>query len=250
MYFPERSAQFSGSDLAAMMETLDAEAREAFILEQVRNGCVPDFMRVASQIILTGPGGLVGNLEVCPDYLCLGTDDDYFYAQCSIVTAQKIADEIGAMLPTKKIVDEIWKQAAGKIDPITQTPDEKMVTFPVFQKQSREVIAARAKLGLPLGSLQDGGFKNYILVPGLAARPGQTCIYGFHQKKNNRPIQAPNLSAHGRNYVDYSQCPRFISREMFVGDDLLSVADVLAHAILHVLVSSEGPSKVHRVPGV
>lgn len=250
MYFPERSVQFTGQDLAAMMVRLEGQAREDFILEQVRNGCVPDFMRIPSQIILSGAGGVVGNLEVCPDYLCLGTDDDYIYAQCSIVTAQKIADEIGAMLPTKKIVDEIWKQAAGKIDIVTQTPDKKMVTSPVFLKQSRDVIAARAKLGLPLGSLQDGGFKNYILVAGLAARPGQTCIYGFHRKASNRPVQDPNLSAHDRDYVDYSQCPRFIGLEMFVGDDLLLLADVLAHPLLHVLVTVEGASKVHRVPGV
>jgi hypothetical protein len=250
MYFPERSAQFSGSDIAAMMEVLEGDHREDFILEQVRNGCVPDFMRVASQIILTGAGGMVGNLEVCPDYLCLGTDDDYIYAQCSIVTAQKIADEIGAMLPTKKIVDEVWKQAAGKIDIVTQTPDKKMVTSPVFLKQSRDVIAKRLELGLPLGSLQDGGFKNYILVPGLQARPGQTCIYGFHRKATNRPVQDPNLSAHDKNYVDYSQCPRFMALEMFVGDDLLNVADVLAHVLLHVLVTSDGASKVHRFPGV
>lgn len=249
MYFPERSANFSGSDLAAMMEVLDAEAREGFILEQVRNGCVPDFMRVASQIILTGPGGLTGNIEVCPDYLCLGTDEDYIYAQCTIVTAQKIADEIGAMLPTRKLVDEVWKQAAGKIDIVTQTPDKKMVTWPVFLKQSRDVIAKRAALGLPLGSLQDGGFKNYILVPGLASRPGQTCIYGFHRKATNRPVQDPNLSAHDRNYVDYSQCPRFYALEMFVGDDLFNTADVLADPLLHVFVS-EALSKVHRVPGV
>lgn len=249
MYFPERSAQFSGSDLAEMMRGLEGQAREDFILEQVRNGCVPDFMRVASQIILSGAGGVVGSLEVCPDYLCLGTDEDYIYAQCSIVTAQKVADEIGAMLPTKKIVDEIWKQAHGKIDIVTQTPDKTMVTSPVFLKQSRDVIAKRALLGAPLGALMDGGFKNYILVPGLAARPGQTCIYGFH-RLNGKPVQDPNLSAHDRDYVDYSQCPRFISLEMFVGDDLLNVADVLAHALLHVLVTSEGASKVHRVPGV
>lgn len=248
MYFPERSARFNGSDLAAMLSGLSASKREDFILEQVRNGCVPDFMRTPSLIILTGAGA-TANIEVCPDYLCLGTDDDFIYTQCNIVTAQKIADVIGAMLPTKKIVDECWHQAAVRIPPNTQKPDVYMVTTPVFLKQSREVRALRLKNEAPLGSLVGGSFKDYILVKSMVGKPDRTCIYGWH-RPNGVPIQGPNLSAHAKTYVDYSQCPRFISREMMVGDDVFSVADVLAHPLLHVLVTTEGVSKVHRFPGV
>lgn len=248
MYFPERSTQFTGTDLAALMAGMEGPAREAFILEQVRNGCVPDFMRAPALVFLAGAGGLTARLEVCPDHLCLGTDDDFIYAQCNIATAQIIADDIGGMLPTRKIVDAIWRQAPVKIEPITQTPDKTMVTSPVFLKQSREVRAARLLDDEPLGTLTAGGFKDYILVRGMEQKPKNTCIYGWHQK-NGKPIQEPNLFSHDRHYLDYSQCPRFVSIELTVGDDLQNLADVLAHPLLHVLVN-DGPSKVHRVPGV
>lgn len=248
MYFPERSANFSGSDLKAMMEGLDLPARETFILEQVRNGCVPDFMRAPARITLTGAWDVVAHLDICPDYLCLGTDDDWFYVQCSIVTAQKIADDICAMLPTKKIVDAAWKQAIVKIPVMTQKPDATMVTPSVFLKHASNVHEKRLADESPLGELTAGGFKDYILVPALATHPDRTCIYGWHQA-NGKPIQDPNATSHDRNYVDYSQCPRFVSQEITVGDDLLNLADVLAHPLLHVVVA-DGPSKVHRLPGV
>lgn len=246
MYFPERSTEFTGTDLAAMLRPLSGQAREDFILEQVKNGCVPDFMRAPAVVTLSG-AGVTAQLEVCPDYLCLGTDDDFVYAQCTIVTAQKIADVIGAMLPTRRVVDAIWRQAPVKIEPITQTPDKTMVTSPVMLKQSAEVREARLKDDEPLGTLTAGAFKDYILVPEMAEQPGQTCIYGWH-RRDGSPIQGPNLAAHNAAYVDYSQCPRFVSIELWVGDDLVMMKDALAGP-LHPLVSDRA-SKVFRLPGV
>lgn len=251
MLFPARSTHFSGTDIASIFLTLQGEAREQFILAQVENGCVPDFMRSTSFVELVGAPAR-GLLEVLPDYLCLGTDEDYIYAQCNIRTAQRIADVIDAMLPTKKIVDAIWSQAPCKLEPTPQGKpyDHTMRSSARLVQQSRVVIGQKALLceGMP-AILTAGAFKDYILVPGFAHRPGQTCIYGWH-RANGRPIQDPNLSDHDWEYLDYSHCPRFVAREIRLGDDVHFVADVLASRTLHTVVTGTEPSKVHRVPGV
>ena len=46
-----------------------------------------------------------GTIEVMPDYLAVGSDDDFVRMPMRPQTAQQIADAFGCVLPTRKIVD-------------------------------------------------------------------------------------------------------------------------------------------------
>ena len=55
---------------------------------------------------------------VAPDYLCVGTDDDWARVNITPRAAQKIADSIQCFLPTRKMVNDIYKAAKVKLEPV------------------------------------------------------------------------------------------------------------------------------------
>lgn len=245
MEFPSRSTDFTGTDLAAIIHDLSGHAREEFILQQVKNGCVPEFMRTPVRVALAG-AGLHAVLEVQPDHLCLGTDEDFIYAQCTIGTAQQIADLIGASLPTKKIVDAIYVQADCKLLFVGQGPpyDQTMASSDRCIRYSANVLGRRT----PSSRLFAGHFKDYVLNPGLDHVPPPTAIYGGRTSMG-RAVQDENVRHHERGYMDYSQCPRFVATSLEVGDDVHTLAELLGSRTLYPVVAGS-PSKVFRVPGV
>ena len=248
MFFPERAVDLPGRELKKALRVLSGPAREAWVFENVRQGNVPDFLRVPTLISLTWVGGKKAYLEVCPDYLCLGTDNDFVYTPVNIETAQHICDLIEAMLPTRKLVDDIWAQAAVQLAPQPWGPpyDASMMSSERFIAQNEKI--QKAWPGEARGVLTAGHFKDYVLVPELETRRDRTCIYGWHQK-NGVPIQGVQINAHERTYVDYSQCPRFVSRTLTVEEEVFLVADVMQDSGKFRSVSSV-PSSVSRVPGL
>ena len=50
-----------------------------------------------------------------PDYLALGSNEDFVQIPMNPLTAQRIADQTGTSLPTKKIVDDVYRQAEVKL---------------------------------------------------------------------------------------------------------------------------------------
>ncbi len=54
---------------------------------------------------------------VMPDYLAIGTDDDFFRVPITPATATAIADQFDASLITAKVSDEVFAAAQVKLDP-------------------------------------------------------------------------------------------------------------------------------------
>ena len=50
-----------------------------------------------------------GRFWIMPDYLAIGADDDFVRIPMSPITAQSVADKFGCLLPTRKMVDEIYR---------------------------------------------------------------------------------------------------------------------------------------------
>lgn len=248
MRFPERSLEITGLEIEMALQVLSGQAREEYFLRLFRQGAIPDFFRAPATIALQG-AGTACTLEVACDHLCFGTDDDFVYGQVNIITAQKMADICGAMLPTSKLVDEIWKQASVKLPPRPWGPpyDASMYSSARMTAQSRKLEQQRRAAGGPLGDLTSGNFKDYILVQGLLTRPDRTCIYGWHQM-NGIPIQGAQLDAHERTYVDYSQAPRFVDLQVTLEGERIEVAALLADPVRCHLVSTAGSSTVARLP--
>lgn len=192
-------AALTGSQFAEKVRDLDLAAREAEILREITGGNVPAFWR--KFVPLTADGF---DLEVAPDYLAIGNDDDYFLAPVTPMTAQKIADRFGCVLPTPAMVDAIYAAAGIKLAPQPIPPTSAMTTVPVFAEHNALVRKQRGAENF--GALVAGHKKDIVIPPN--PKPGKVAIYGWHQT-NGVPIQ-PLYQGHTDQWVDYSHGARLV----------------------------------------
>src|ERR1041385_6830954 len=94
------AAAVTGSEFAARIGTLEPAAREAGVIEEVKRGNVPAFWQHFAEVSLSE-----ATISVAPDYLAVGTDDDYLFTPLTPAAAQAIADHFDCVLPTRKMVD-------------------------------------------------------------------------------------------------------------------------------------------------
>ena len=236
---PPRPADAAkGSEFAARMADLDLAAREAAVLAEVKRGNVPQFWRRFAEV---KSGSAI--LFVSPDYFAIGADEDYFLCPLTPMTAQLVADQIGCVLPTRKMVDAIYRAAAVKLTPSPIPPSPAMTTAAVFAQHNATVRGQRAAqlAAHPLGALVAGDKKDVVLTPRLAAAPGKVAIYGWHQP-DSTAIQ-PLYLGHASSWVDYSHGARFVLREMTLNGAPTTVEAVLADDSNCTLLSDEGPMR-------
>lgn len=233
----------SGSTFASNIATLDVAAREAAVLTEVQRGNLPAFWRRFVEVRVPS-----ASFWVAPDYLAIGSDDDYLLMPLTPATAQRIADLLDCVLPTKKMVDAIYQTASLKLEPLPIPPSKEMTTAPVFAQHNATVRTQRAAAvaAHPLGALVAGHKKDIVLTPRLATAPGKVAIYGWH-RADGRPIQ-PLYLGHTSAWVDYSHGVRLVRRAMTVGDTPTTVEAVLADPQRCALLSDEGPIATPRYP--
>ena len=233
------------------ISSADLADRERQIYSEITTGNAPGFLRQFQPVTVRNVSGGLTNIAtvfVAPDYLALGTDEDYFLTPMTPLTAQRIADRLGCTLPTRKMVDDIYVAAEVKLVPAPIPPSTNMTTVPVFAQHNAMVHDARAvSLKLhPLGALTAGHQKDLVITPRLTNAPGRVAIYGWHQT-NGMPIQ-PLYLKHSANWVDYSQCVRLVRQAMTVNGQLTTVAAALADPTLAGLLSDEGVIPNPRYP--
>ena len=241
----------SGSEFARRVASHDLNEREREIFSQMMAGNVPNFLRKLCPVHVSNAKDGRTNTATfyaAPDYLAIGSDEDYFLMPISPNTAQRIADAWGCSLPTRKMVNDIYTAAEVKLAPATMTPGPAMTTISVFSNHNAIVRAQRAEYltAHPLGALVAGHQKDVVIAAGLAAAPGKVAIYGWHQT-NARPIQ-PLYLQHAAFWVDYSQCTRLVQQKMSVDGESKTVAEVLADPAFADLLSDEGTIAEARYP--
>jgi hypothetical protein len=248
---PRPADAVTGSEFARRVTGLDLPERENKIFAQITAGSVPDFLRKLAPVTVTAVAEGKTNTAtfyVTPDYLAVGSDEDYFLTPISPNTAQRIADALHCSLPTPKMVNEIYSAAQVKLAPSPIPPSAAMTTVPVFSNHNAIVLAQRAEqlAAHPLGALVAGHQKDVVITPKLASAPGKVAIYGWHQT-NGTPIQ-PLYLKHTASWVDYSQCIRLVQQQMVVNSATQTVAEVLANPALASLLSDEGVIPNPRYP--
>lgn len=170
--------------------------------------------------------------EVMPDYLAIGSDQDFVRMPMNPYTAQAFCDAFGLALPTRKMVDDIWRQAAVKLTPEPLRQDRDVpATF------LRHHLLIEQQTHLP-GSFLAGHKKDVVITNRLQERPNRVAIYGWHYL-NGQPIQ-PLTTIHADWYVDYSHGIRPVRRSVQVDGKTLSYEEILRDPHLHVLLSDEG----------
>ena len=174
---------------------------------------------------------------VLPDYLAIGSDRDFLRIPLSLPSALAIADEFGCTLPTRKMVDLIYAEAAVKLQPQPLPAGDAMRSNEYFL---RHQFMIQAQLGRQrFGELVAGHKKDVVLSGRLITHPGRIAIYGWH-RGNGQPIQ-PLTTVHGANYADYSHGIRLVGLEVRIDGRMYSIFDVLGSPVLTSLLSDEGP---------
>ncbi len=248
---PRPSDALTGTEFATRVNSLPLPEREQEVFDQVTAGNVPNFLRKLCPVTATNVFEGKTNsavFYVTPDYLAVGSDDDYFLMPVSPNTAQRIADALHCSLPTPKMVDEIYAAAEVKLAPAPIPPSPAMTTVPVFSNHNAIVRAQRAEQlqAHPLGALVAGHQKDVVISAKLVSAPRKVAIYGW-QRTNGVPIQ-PLYLKHTAAWVDYSQCTRLVQQKMTVNGASTTVAQVLADPALAGLLSNEGPIPNPRYP--
>lgn len=232
------SGCLTGSQFAqTIMNVKPGQTRENLILEEVKKGNIPNFMRELLEVTVTS-GNNVLKYFVMPDVLCIGTDEDFLRVPLNPLTAQKVGDLFACVLPTKKMADQIFKVAQVKINPIPGGPpyDESMRHTKKFVKHNADVEVARAgRNGLLTGQKKDV----VICKSLLKEHSGNVAIYGWFYS-NGSCIQGLNPSDHDKFYEDYSHGLRYICRFMNLNGQLYDFYDILKDPNLAPLISHEG----------
>jgi len=203
--------------------TLSKVERENAILQQIELGNIPDFLRHPTAVILKGPDGGEVKTYVMPDYIAIGSNEDFVRVPLSPIIAQALARKYDLSLPTKTIVEETYAQA-GKtvVGPFYTRPEEfeansAYLDSPGFYLRSDRDIKEQLQ-GVPLGTLVSGGKKELVVSPHVSVMapgvPPSEAIdfYGLYGD-DGIPIQ--RTPGHGKEsgyrHTEYALGVRFVS---------------------------------------
>jgi hypothetical protein len=240
---PTRShSAMTGSEFASYVSSMDSSAREQVILDQLLSGNLPGFLRrlkpvTFRQTLDTGRAAAV-TIFVMPDYLAVGSDDDFLRVPMALPTAVEIAGRFGFVLPTTRMVDAIYRQATFQLAPEPMPPGPQMRTTAYYREHNRKINEQSAACGLPLGALVSGHKKDVVLSDRLNRCARRVAIYGWH-RLSGMPIQ-PLSTVHGAEYADYSHGIRLVSSTVLLDGKPSSIYSLLGDINLAGLLSDEG----------
>lgn len=226
----------TGSLFLESTKALPRAAREGAIYDAIAGGATPSFAHVFADVALAHDDH-AGVVRVTLDYAAIGTDDDFVRIPMSPITAQRLADLFGYVLPTRTLVDAIYRGAGLKLAPSPLQPGPQMMSNDYYRRHHEAVEQQRGGRGT--GMLIAGHKKDAVATKRLVQRPDRVAIYGWH-RPDGRPIQPLSL-VHEASYADYSHGIRWVSSTMVVDGVERAIANVARDPDLAGLVSDEGP---------
>ena len=245
---PRSPGALTGSAFSASVADLPPEARDRELLAQITQGNVPSHLRDLVPVTITETiEGIERTLTyyVLPDYLSVGSDDDYILMPMTPHLAQAIADTADCILPTRKMVDDIYWAAELTLRPQPIPPSPAMTTVPVFVQHNDSIRQQRRKLfgdirhgALVAGHKKDVIISNSIYVHLRSDVPHPVVIYGWH-RTSGAPIQ-PLYNGHTAFYADYSHGIRLVQRKARQNAHSVELRELLVDSELSALASDEG----------
>jgi len=243
----------TGTEVLNLILGKTGTSRETVLLDLLlTQGAIPSFFHTFVPVQARGkvPNGETVTIEylVSPDYLCLGTNTDFLRVPLFPTTAQKVADHLGCLLPTKRMVDQIYEAATIKLYPCTYQPKiggpsrESSQTYGLINTRIQGQLA---KVSKPyLGLLIAGQKKDVVISSQLPKNPRKVAIYGWHEKIG-KPIQ-PLFLGHAENYVDYSHGIRMVSKKCKVNGIEMDLEAVLKSSSYASILTGDGPLPMTR----
>lgn len=241
MKWPTRSATTaagSGTSFYEMAAAWKWRARDSLAGAFILSGNYPSFLRrfvrINTSITDSATGKIIrASYFVAPDYLSLGTDEDWARIPLTPMAAQRIADSFGCFLPTRKMVDDIYSQSKVKLAPV---PMYAFRDSSVTMWQHHLIIEGQRKGRKGLIA----GIKKDVVLSGKVTRdskPDREAIYGWH-KPDGKPIQ-PLYTGHINWWVDYSHGIRLVYRKITVDGKTMDYTEVLKDPRLQKLLCDE-----------
>lgn len=244
------TATLAGSDFMRRADTTAFWTLEDLIVETVTAGQVPDELRHFRKITFTTP--VVDSVEilrkkhkvemwVLPDYVAIGTNDDFVRMPMGPLAAQRIADALDCTLPTPFLVDRIAEASEGHVDIFPFRPLGNRNSQPIVFQDSNNAINAQFKAyGYEFGQFISGLKKDIVLtykIMTLTEYERNVAIYGWHHPDGR--AQQPLFVRHGNFYVDYSHGVRLIYNKVKIDGVEYNIREILQSPELYRLLSDE-----------
>ena len=234
----QRQSRLTGTAFYHQAAAMHWASRDSFVLKEVAAGNIPSFLKKFVPIRVSMFDSIQRKkteavFYVAPDYLCIGTDADWARVNITPKAAQKIADSFNCFLPTRKMVDDIYRVAKVKLEPVPMYAYRDS-TPTMWQHHLIIEGQRKGKNGLIAGIKKD------IVISGKISRdtrPDRVAIYGWH-KPDGKPIQ-PLYTGHIYWWVDYSQAVRLVYRKIKVDGRWMDYTDILKEPRLQKLLCDE-----------
>lgn len=239
------TVSLTGSEFYKQAASMKWKARDSFAVTEILSGNIPSFLKKFIPVYISVFDSvtnktIIATYYTAPDYLSIGSDNDWARINITPMAAQRIADSFNCFLPTKKMVDDIYKVAKIKLEPIPMYAFRDS-TPTLYQHHLIIEGQRKGRSGLIAGIKKD------IVISGKItrdARPDRVAIYGWH-KLDGIPIQ-PLYTGHINWWVDYSQGIRLIYRKIKVGNKWMDYIDILKDKTLQRLLCNEEFCDFHR----
>lgn len=244
---PPRSPDAPGGRaFIASLRDADEIAVHRAIFRELSQGNIPDLLRPLSRIEFRAQSrsGKLKTVVIWAtwDYLRLGSDSDSIRIPIDPITAQQVANQAGACIPTSKLVDIIYEHASVVLAPKPLAPSAWMVRPEEFLKHheliEQQLLDHRKEIQNWPPQLLAGHKKDIVISNKLSEKNHRLAIYGWHTSAGN-PIQ-PVSTYHGDWYSDYSHGARLIGNKMLIDGTSHRIEDVLKDEELAPLISHEG----------
>lgn len=240
---PRRSPEApTGSQFLAELGDATGHTREVAIVNELLSGNVPSHLRRFTEIQMTS-GGHDVRFFALPDYLAIGSDDDYFIVPMTGYAAQRVADLTGTLLPTSRLVHAIFEDADETPTAHPFPPSDRMVHNSVFAEHNEIMLQNRPSPHD--GRLYAGDRKNVIIHRNSLANENVT-IYGFY-RADDTPWQNP-YSGHDYAYSDYSHAVRLLGDYVEIDGQRFPLSQALRSETLGPLLTNDGPYPPDRLP--
>ena len=245
LVLPERKETApGGTAFYKQITAMKWNEREPMMLKEILSGNMPGFLTklVPVHVNIKDSSGEIMHATyfVTPDYLSIGTDDDFARVPMTPMAAQLIADSLHCFLPTRKMVNDIYDQALIKLEPLPMFANrDSAITF--YQHHLMVEGQRKNRHGLIAGIKKDVVISSKIAND---QKPDRVAIYGWH-KQDGSSIQ-PLYTGHVNWYVDYSHGIRLIYRTVIVNGRKYDYTELLKDKKLRKILCDETDCSFYR----
>lgn len=264
----------TGSEFIASLGDKKGVERENLIYTQLIAGNIPPSLLSFHTVRGSGKdkSGTSHDFEyyVTPDVLSVGSESDSVRMPMDPVTAQRVADFFECLLPTARMVEQIYQAAPTKLEFIygnyAKTPRAHL------QDANSEYLGHSRKIDAQLRrppTILTAGHKKELVIsnnymhaprpkppepgkePAKVVPQPKLAFYGAYtaagvpiqaaKGKDGKPMRGWPSFAHEPRFVDYSHGVRLVWPTMKVDGESRKVADVLKDPQLCPLIVAEGP---------